>query len=305
MMIMTDKNEGEKKIGVVTVLYNSADVLEDFFESLNMQTYNCFCLYIVDNNSPDESLKRCKELLPNMNFSFKLIEEKQNWGVAKGNNIGIAAAIEDDCAFVLLSNNDTILDKDCISILMWEMKSHPVTMAVPKIFYHGTNKLWFAGGDFVYYSGFTKHWGVNQEDKGQFDLLKYIKYAPTCFMLIKKEVFQRVGMMDEKFFVYYDDTDFVYRAVIKGEEKLLFVPSATLWHKESISVGGPGSDFALRYMSRNAVYFSKKNHHYFQRMVVKMYRIFCYLFVKPFVLDVRQRSIVKAAFKEGDMLSHE
>ena len=97
------------RIGIVTVLYNSAGVLPEFFETLGTQRYTNFILYIVDNKSPDDSLAVARKLCASARFETVVIENEENYGVAKGNNIGIKAALRDGCDRVLLSNNDIVL----------------------------------------------------------------------------------------------------------------------------------------------------------------------------------------------------
>src|SRR5574344_12596 len=97
-------------IGIVTVLYNSESVLDDFFLSLEKQTFTHFRLYVIDNKSPDQSLAVSRNLLEKSTLDFALIENATNEGIAKGNNLGIKAALEDGCNYVLLSNNDVVLE---------------------------------------------------------------------------------------------------------------------------------------------------------------------------------------------------
>jgi len=250
-----------KKIGIVTVLYKSETVLEDFFRTLNEQSYRNFTLYVVDNKSPDNSLDKSKEFAKSAWFKTKFIENNDNYGVAKGNNQGIGTALEDDCDYVLLSNNDVVLKPDTIEKLYLGLTENNADMAVPKIYFYGTSLIWMAGGKFTWYNGSTKHIGVNKKDKGQFDKCKKINYAPTCFMLIKKEIFEIVGMMDEKYFVYYDDADFVYRTMKKGQ-KFFYIYNSILEHKESTSTGVK-SDFSIFYYIRNRIYFAKKHRRFF------------------------------------------
>ncbi len=86
-------------------------------------------------------------------------------------------------------------------------------LVVPKIFYYDTHKLWMAGGHMDNWRALGVHEGYNKEDAPQYNIAKQITYAPTCFMLVKKEVFDKIGIMDDKYFAYYDDTDFVFRAI--------------------------------------------------------------------------------------------
>lgn len=287
------------KIGVVTVLYNSVSVLEDFFATLDKQTYTDFILYVIDNNSVDDSLKVARKLAGEVSFKCVFIANDENYGVAKGNNIGIRAALKDGCDLVLLSNNDIVLVPDTIGSLLAGMLENQAVMAVPKIYFHGTNLIWAAGGSFVYLKGYTRHTGLKEEDRGQYDVTRQISYAPTCFMLIDAAVFKRVGEMDEKYFVYYDDTDFVWRAVKQGKERMVYIPASRLWHKESVSVGGQMSDFAITYMNRNAVYFARKNFSFPQRQIVGFYRLIHRLLVEPFVLSSHQLKIAREARRKG------
>jgi len=250
-----------KKIGIVTVLYKSETVLEDFFRTLNEQSYRNFTLYVVDNKSPDNSLDKSKEFAKSVWFKTKFIENDDNYGVAKGNNQGIEAALKDKCDFVLLSNNDVVLKPDTIEKLYIGLMENNSDMAVPKIYIYGTSLIWMAGGKFTWHNGSNKHFGYKKEDEGQFDRCKKIGYAPTCFMLIKKEIFSTVGMMDEKYFVYYDDCDFIYRAM-KKKQKLFYIYNSILEHKESTSTGVK-SDFSMFYYIRNRIYFAKKHRHFF------------------------------------------
>lgn len=247
-----------RKIGIVTVLYNSATVLEDFFRTLDIQTYKNFILYIVDNKSPDTSLAVSKKLAKSVSFETKFIENDDNLGVAAGNNVGIYAALKDDCDYILLSNNDVILNEKTIETLLNGTEENKADLSVPKIYIWKTNRLWCAGGDFNKRKAQTQHFGYDKEDDGSYDETKQVNYAPTCFMLINKSVFEKVGYMDEKYFVYYDDTDFIYRTQKQGL-KLYYIPSSTLIHKESVSTGKK-SDFFYHYMFRNRLYFVRKHY---------------------------------------------
>lgn len=245
------------KIGIVTVLYNSETVLEEFFATLSEQTYTNFILYVVDNKSPDNSLALSKKLATIYSFSTVIIENNENSGVAGGNNLGILKALADGCDTILLSNNDVVLQPETIEKLIEGMYAHKTNMVVPKIYFHGTNQIWTAGGCFLPFRGGVAHIGALEEDKGQYNEPKSIDYAPTCFMLVQKEVFERAGIMDEKYFVYWDDTDFVYRA-LKKKETLWYIPNSVVHHKESTSTG-KGSKFKVYYMKRNLIYFARKN----------------------------------------------
>ena len=286
------------KIGIVTVLYKSETVLEDFFRTLNEQSYKNFILYVIDNKSPDNSLDKSKEFAKSALFETKFIENDDNYGVAKGNNQGIEAALKDDCDYVLLSNNDVVLKQDTIEKLYIGLKEMNATMAVPKIYFYGTNKIWAAGGIWDFLRGTTAHLGLLEEDRGQWDKSANTAYAPTCFMLINASVFQRVGIMDEVYFVYYDDADFVWRATKKHFEKLVYIHTSQLWHKESTSTGGEKSDFWIYYFHRNSIYFARKHFLIFHQLFVFCFFFLHYVLRKIFKMTSYQRSIVRKAYSD-------
>jgi GT2 family glycosyltransferase len=243
-------------IGVVTVTYNSESVIPGFMDSLMQQSYENFRLYVVDNASADESLRTIERY-----GSDKVITIRNsiNVGVAEGNNIGIQSAITDGCSYILLINNDTVFGTDLLAGLVRDLCRSGCDMIVPKIlFFDDPSKIWCAGGYFSRITSTSRHIGYGEEDEGQFDHPCLIAYSPTCCMLIKSPIFQRVGLMDAKYFVYFDDTDFCYRAMRKGVS-LLYSPSACLFHKVSSLTGGGESEFTTRYCTRNHVYFLLKN----------------------------------------------
>ena len=291
-------------IGIVTVLYNSAPVLKEFFESLEHQSYKNFVLFVVDNKSTDNSVPETKQLMKNVNFKTILIEEQENWGVAKGNNIGIKAALKYGCDFVLLSNNDIVLEINTIEVLLKELLDNKVSMIVPKIYFWNTNKIiWAAGGYFQTLDCTTRHTGYRKKDSSIYNIIKEVKYSPTCFMLIEKSLFERIGYMDENYFVYCDDADFLWRSTIIGNERLLYCPSSIVWHKESFSTGGKLSDFSVYYVTRNRVYFAYKHFTLGQRYIL-YFALLAHVVVKDlWVLSWKQLGILKKGFLDGLKLS--
>lgn len=246
------------KIGIVTVTYNSSNVINEFMKSLIGQSREDYILYVVDNASVDDTLEKLAPYVHQL--SMVIIKNTKNIGVAAGNNQGIKQALADSCTHVLLINNDIEFEPELFKKLLIGMDVAHCDMLVPKILYHDQpKKIWFAGGHFDNVKTYMNiHEGYNEIDSGQYDQPRAIEYAPTCCMLIKPSVFEKVGLMDEKYFVYYDDTDFCIRAL--GQKQLLyFDPFVTLYHKVSSLTGGGESDFALKYYMRNKVYFIRKH----------------------------------------------
>ncbi|WP_312420623.1 glycosyltransferase family 2 protein [Anaerospora hongkongensis] len=248
------------KIGIVTVTYNSGTVIDGFMKSVISETYQEFMVYIVDNASSDDTLQKMREYQNHLGPRVVIIANKENIGVAAGNNQGIKKALEDGCDYVLLINNDVEFEEQLFQKLLAGLERYQCDIVIPKIYYYDNpQKIWCAGGHFQWWQGYqSRHYGEGEIDKGQYDEAKKVSYSPTCCMLIKAEVFDNIGIMDEKYFVYYDDTDFCFRAS-KSNVSMYYLPSATLLHKVSSLTGGGTSLFTIRYTTRNRTYFMKKN----------------------------------------------
>jgi GT2 family glycosyltransferase len=275
------------KIGLVTVLYNSVEVLEGFFQSLNNQTYKNYILYVIDNSPNDDALNEAIKLSDNFGINSIFINNNDNFGVAKGNNQGIEQALKDECEYILLLNNDIEFNQNTIEDLVNYTVKNDISIIVPKTYYYNTNKLWMAGGYISKVKGTTPHRGDLEVDIGQYENIEEINYAPTCFMLLDKKVFEKVGLMDEKYFVYYDDSDFLYRSNKQGF-KIVYFPKAIVYHKVSISTGGSESLFSIYYVNRNRVYFIRKNFSFIYKNISLCYFFFT-RFIKYFSFNKEQR----------------
>lgn len=259
-------------IGLVTVLFRSDEVLPDFFKSICRQTHKDYILYLVDNSesaTTDAIISQCLKEYPVT--AYRHIKTGGNIGVAAGNNTGIKLSIADNCSHVLILNNDIEIEQDFMFSKMLSLADAGESMIVPKIYYYDEKKIWMAGGYMDRWRAIGVHYGYNQKDKPKYNIAKHVTYSPTCFMLVKKEVFDATGIMDEKYFAYYDDTDFVLRATRLGY-KIWYEPSLELLHKVSSSVG-TNSPFYVYYSNRNKIYFIRKNFKGSQRYFALLYTL--------------------------------
>lgn len=249
----------KKTVGIVIVNYNGENYQNECIQSILDSSYSDYFIIIVDNNSKDNSMQMLKEFNDDRIVS---IYEKENWGVAKGNNIGIKKSLELGCEYTLLLNNDTVLKKDTIQILFEQMSENKV--AVPLILYNDTDLIWYGGGEFLKYKCTTKH--INQKkEKCSVQYCDYYEYAPTCCMLINNEVFNTIGLMDEKYFMYFDDTDFCMR-LKKNGIPIRFCKESEIYHKVSLSTGGDMSKVSIYYQNRNRFYFYNKYNDYYPKV---------------------------------------
>lgn len=248
------------QVGLVTVLFNSAGVLPDFFESLKNQRFKDFWLFIIDNSLDDVSFLKAQELISATGMqNVSLIKNEQNVGVAKANNQGIELSLSMGCEYVLLLNNDIeFKDVDLLGNMLTVAKNRSEKIIIPKIYFHDSGLIWCAGGVIHKWRGIAQHRGEGEADTGQYDKAEYTEYSPTCFMLIHASVFEKIGMMDERYFVYFDDTDFIQRCNQK-KVHIYYWPEGKVWHKVSSSTGGDLTPFSVYYGSRNRIYFTKKN----------------------------------------------
>lgn len=239
------------KIGVVTVTYNSGNVLVPFLECLQNQTEPNFITIVVDNASHD----RTRQILAE-NRECVVLYNDTNLGVAKANNQGISAAIGSGCDWVLLLNNDTLFDPDFIQNLITSTDKYNAEIISPLILADSPpNTVWYAGGGFSELRGMlTFHSGFGKEVSEFMTNAFITDYASTCALLVKKDVFEKIGMMNEEYFVYFDDSDFAFRAKKQGINYWVD-PSVRLIHKASSLTGGPTSQFTVKWMSRNWIVF--------------------------------------------------
>lgn len=289
-------------IGLVTVLYNCDEVLPGFFDSLSRQEGVRYRLYVIDNSATDSGARISEELARRHGIDVRVVFNNFNRGVARGNNQGIEMALADGCELILLGNNDTEFGTGTLVDLVCALRREKVAAVTPKIYYHDTDRLiWYAGGSIDAWLMRTPHWGKMEKDVGQHDRGMAVSYGPTCFMLIEASVFRQIGWMDEQYFCYYDDTDFVWRMTQAGL-RLYYEPSCLVQHKVSTSTGGDESPFSLRYMNRNRAYFIRKNLRGMQRGVALAYMTLTRI-PHLFRLEKKLAGFLWSGFREGLRLS--
>jgi len=244
-------------IGIVTVTYNSAGFLAEFVDSCAAQDEARFKVYCIDNDSQDST---AAELSKISDPRWVVTLNPKNVGVAEGNNQGIVQALRDGCEWVLLLNNDTTFEPGFFRQLVQACQRQEWRVVVPKIhFDQPAGHIWYGGGGFNPRRGHTGfHKGLGEQDTGQFDAENTVDYSPTCAMLVHRSVFRQVGLMDETYFVYFDDTDFCWRLRQAGVP-IGYTAATSLVHKVGGSTGGTTSPFTARITARNRLYFLRKH----------------------------------------------
>lgn len=245
-----------KKVAIILLNYCGAKDTLECIESLEAIDYKNYEIIIVDNNSPDNSYEILKQSIGD---KHTLIKAESNGGFAKGNNIGINYALKRGCDYVLLLNNDTIVEKDFLShmIACYESNSKVGIVGCKILYYDIKDYIWFAGGEINYKRFYGAHYGEGQLDRAEFNVEKKITFATGCVMLISAEVIKTVGMLPEEYFMYFEDVDYCLRVQDKGYD-IFYCPKAVVYHKVSATSGGQLSPFSIRWSTRNRLIFMEK-----------------------------------------------
>lgn len=253
------------KIGFITVNYHSDEdtlILVDQLLNCTVPAGIESILYVVDNSNSSELKKTIKK------YSNAIyLESPGNIGFAAGNNLGLKKAIADEVDIIAMLNNDTLASKDLILNILSSPITDPQTGAVGGLIYfakgyefekgYKSNDLgrvvWYAGGKYDWNNVYASHLGVNEVDKGQFTKVQGTDFITGCLFITKTEVLKQVGLFDEKYCLYFEDSDLGLR-IKKAGYKLIFDPSIKLWHKvaQSSSIGSSLNDY---FLTRNRLLF--------------------------------------------------
>lgn len=215
-------------------------------------------IVVVDNASSDNSYKILKSYLPH---DVVLIRAEQNNGFSSGNNIGIRYALFHNARYIILLNNDTSVDRYMICNLLKYTDQASVTS--PKIYYYDCpDRIWFAGGRFERLTGRFIHIGYNKSDSLAYNKKISCDFLSGCCIMMTSDVVRKVGLLDESYFMYYEDVDYSIR-LKKEKIDLFMIPEAKLWHKVGASSGGDLSKFNIYYGNRNRLFLLKKFRFFF------------------------------------------
>lgn len=239
------------KIAVVLVNYNGKQYNVSCIDSLfGSQGNYQMKIYVTDNHSSDDSMQIIADKYRDCE-ALELIYMKENTGFAAANNEGIRRAKEWGAEFILLLNNDTVVDSCMLTKLMECADRHPGSVIVPKIYYYDKkNTIWAAGGSVSPILHKVHHNGLDEEDCGQYDRETVVPFGTGCCMLIPSGVIEKAGLLREEFFLYYEDTEYCFRLQAAGI-LLFYCPEAFLYHKVGASSKGQDSALCAYYIARN------------------------------------------------------
>lgn len=286
-------------VAIILVNWNSwRDTLE-CVDSIKESTYANLKIVIVDNGSVDGSPERLKE----RSNEYELILLAENTGFTGGNNLGIKRAMSLGADYIFLLNNDTLIDNTAIERLVNSAQLDiSVGVVTPKIFFHpDRHLLWAAGSSFNRKILMGLNSGYKLEDAPEYNQPAYLDYAVGCALLIRRDVIEAVGMLTEDYFATWEDVDFGLR-VNRNGYKILYEPSAIVWHKESASAGGTDNPQYVYYQVRSAFVFQ---HRWSQSLINSIvahsyYSAYCLLRIYRFLRCGNFRGIVAIVIAISD-----
>lgn len=254
------------KIGFITINFHSNQDTLDVVKQLGQNTLPLgvtSTVYVVDNDRSDE-LK--KKLLKYPQAKY-VDSPNGNVGFAAGNNLGFNEALADGTDIIVLINNDTIVPKDLILNILASPISDKKVGAVGGLIYFAKGfefedhykkeelgrVIWYAGGEHDWDNVYSNHIGVNEVDEGQYDGQKDVDFITGCLFIVRADVLKKVGLFDERYCLYFEDSDLSVRIKKQGL-RLVVDSNIKLWHKvaQSSGIGSPLNDY---FITRNRLLF--------------------------------------------------
>lgn len=252
-------------VSVITVNYNQSAVTLEFLASMKQCTYKNLEIFVVDNGSPNDNPDIIKEQYPEVH----LIKTGLNLGFAGGNNVAVEQSVG---KYLLFINNDTEVEPGFLEPMVELLETKPeIGMVSPKIhFFHTDNTFQFAG--FTPISPVTirnKAIGFGETDMGQYDLVCETGSIFGAAMLVPREVINKVGLMADVYFLYYEEHDWAAR-IKRAGYKIYYDGRSLVRHKESISTV-KDSPFQIFYMHRGRVLYARRNSKGLSKVISMIY----------------------------------
>jgi len=268
--------------------WNNYKDTKECMESLGQVTYPNYEVVVVDNCSADDSTRKIQKEFPD----FKYIYNKDNLGFTGGNNAGLKYATDGNSEFFLVLNNDIIVDKFFLGYLveaMLEDKSIGIVGSLNYDYYE-PEKIISAGRKMSYLNGNATHILEPADNQRELDAIW------GCCMLIRREVFEKIGYFYEPYFFSFEEIDFCVKAKKEGF-KIVCEPKSKIWHKVSNTIGKM-SAFGVYYGYRNKLLFVKRNYPVYIKWPFYSYYII-YVFLKSIIYKIKGNKKMAFATKSA------
>ncbi|OGY89714.1 MAG: hypothetical protein A2927_00155 [Candidatus Komeilibacteria bacterium RIFCSPLOWO2_01_FULL_45_10] len=230
---MTSHEEKMKKVAIIIVCYNGLKYLPKLLGSIftfQPETVQQEII-VIDNASMDNSVPWLKQNYP----ALKIFGQSKNLGFAQGNNLGLKYAITNDFDYAMLLNQDTIIEDGYLDKLVAKAESNPAMAAVqPKILLYPLTDLINSVGNVIHYLGFGYTFGHKSANRESRIKNHEINYCSGAACLLKLAVLKKVGLFDEKLFMYHEDLDLGWRFLLAGYQNVIEL-SAVVYHQYEFS----------------------------------------------------------------------
>lgn len=257
-MISTYRVSANPKVSIIILHLNNIPCLVDCISSLNEISYQNFDIFVVHNGSQSNALPDALAQLSQ--HIAEIIDTGDNIGFSGGNNVGIRRALEKGADYVLLLNDDTEVSKDFLSLLVESAeKRQDAGMFGPRIFFFDhPDKIWFDGAIFDPEQNRITFLRAGEKGEGLQEMAEESDFITGCAVLVKRNILEEIGPLNDFFFIYWEDVDWGLRA-IKAGKKNLVVHNAHIWHKVTISMGGLQSPRTVYHKVRSHLVFTKSH----------------------------------------------
>lgn len=277
-----------KSILTIIVNYNGIVDTIECIESVLASNVKSDIL-IIDNASEDGRF--ICEKLSRYNVTVKVMDKNVGFGGA--NNIGFRYAADNHYDYVMLLNNDTVIEQNMIEMLLAHVNEN--TIAVPIMNYYDTQMIWYAGGNINKYTGKITH--LYHKTQSAVNNNFYCTFATGCCWMMSCKTLEKIGFFDDYYFMYHEDVDYSIRALLKGI-KIKLVSHAKLYHKVGMSSGGDESPFYKYYNSRNRLYCICKFQCYYSRIAIiyTLITVFFKVIISMFKSTKRTKALLWAVW---------
>ena len=266
------------KIALIIINWNTYQLTFNCLKSLEACTYKNKTIFLVDNGSHDGSRDKIALEFPEINY----IKNKKNEGFTGANNKALKVILKQNFEYVLLLNNDTVVNPNFLSLLESRMDSDKNLAASQPLILDFKNKdtIWNAGGSFNTFFGLSKTRSKGMIYKPKLKIETFTEWISGCCILVDIAVIKEVGLLDNRFFAYFEDVDWSIRMTNQGY-KLGVVPKSIIYHhtsgstkKNNTSNEGNLSPYAHYLNLRNHIYLIKKHTSFFNSIGSWTYQIF-------------------------------
>jgi len=254
---------------ILLVSWNHSEKTLACLKSVAGLDYPSKTILLVDNGSQDDTVNSVRSHYPDVN----VLELAQNQGFAGGYNAGLNWALEREFKYILLLNNDTILHVDCLSSLVDEAEIRPKAgLLTAKIFYtERPHRIWTVGGKISRWNLEIFNDFRGAIDRGQWETPLEIDFAPLCGVLLRRTLIEEIGLLDEEFFLYYEDLDYCWR-IHQSKFEIWMIPRAKIWHDVSASSGGNDSPQERYWMAQSSGRYFRKHSRLWQYVIIIPFR---------------------------------